>query len=211
MEMEGSSFEGIIVKLCASNNSRKRTAIFRAVGVHARKPAPREADCATNTPDISWWTFSQVFGGSPHTERPVCKRVPGYDTGHFLCANTCAQPFAPTGIGEPGVIFSSPDASLDDTLHVFVGPSKDRFRGSLKYCGIYTVAHAPREVQIDEWHMLPTQASTVPHPFPGTGVTPYFTVHYLDVEDTSEVESERPPCTVYFTQAQKTNFRSAYC
>jgi len=153
-----SSSNGIIAKLCDSTSAHDRTAIFRAVGVHGRKPAPREAARARKTPDIPWLTFSKVFGGSPHNERPTGRVVSGYETGHFLCANTEAQPLAPICIGEPGVILSAPGARLHDTFHLFVDPSNGR-RTCLQYRGVYTGVRTPKKVPIDDWHMLPVKCT----------------------------------------------------
>jgi hypothetical protein len=160
-------FVGIIAKLCAEHDPRKRSAIFRAAGVGDRKLAVREAACARQTPDISWPTFTNIFGGTTYYERPVCAKIPGYNTaGCFLTASTMRQPFAPTGIGKPGLILSPPDAALFDTFHVFVDPSVDEEKTKLQYCGIYTMVHAPADVQIDEWHSLPKKVSNFPDPFP---------------------------------------------
>ena len=163
------AFVGIIAKLCARNGTNNRTAIFRAAGLRDRKLEREEAACARATPDISWMAFCKLFGGAPLSERPTGNRVPGYesDTAHFLCTNSVTQPFAPTCIGGPGVILSSPGATLLRRFHVFIDPSLDGRRTKLRYCGIYTTVHAPMEVQIDEWHALPTKVSTSPHPCPG--------------------------------------------
>jgi hypothetical protein len=160
-------FVGIIAKLCAEHDPRKRSAIFRAAGIGDRKLAVREAACARQTPDISWSTFTEIFGGTIYFERPVCAKIPGYNAaGFFLCTLSMRQPFAPTGIGKPGLILSFPGAALSDTFHVLIDPSVDEEKTKLQYCGIYTTVHAPANVQIDEWHSLPRRVSNFPHPCP---------------------------------------------
>ena len=163
---------GIIAKLSAENDPRKRSAIFRAAGVSDRKPSVREAACARQTPDISWSTFNKIFGGTTYFERPVCAKVPGYNTaGCFLCASAMRQPFAPTGIGKPGLVLSFPGAALINKFHVLVDPSVDGKKTKLQYCGIYTTVHTPADVQIDEWHSLPRRVSNFPYPCPSIWVT----------------------------------------
>lgn len=172
------AFVGIITRLCARNGTNNRTAIFRAAGLRDRKLGREEAACASATPEISWLEFCQLFGGVFFTERPMGNRVPGYgsDTAHFLCTNARTQPFAPTRIGGPGVILSSPDAPtlVFKQFHVFADPLLDGRRSKLKYCGMYTTVNAPMEVQVDEWHALPTKVSTSPRPRPGVSVTAIF-------------------------------------
>ena len=117
------AFVGIIAKLCARNRrGNNRTAIFRAAGLRDRKLEPEEAACASRTPDISWMDFCKLFGSVLNCERPTGNRVPGYesDTAHFLCTFSVTQPFAPTCIGGPGLILSSPGATLLNQFHVFI-------------------------------------------------------------------------------------------
>ena len=164
----GGGFVGIITALCADNSPRNRAAIFSAAGLGDHQLAPREADCARKTPDISWKAFTNLFGGKVHSEWPMGTRVTGY-TGNIICANKLTQPLAPTRIGEPGVILFLPDtASLDRAgkpFHVLVDSSV-RKKVKLRYCGIYTRVHT-MEVQIDEWHALPNKVSNPLHPYPG--------------------------------------------
>jgi hypothetical protein len=156
-------FVGIITKLSARNGAANRTAIFRAAGIRDRKLEPQQAACARRTPKISWMDFCKIFGTGLHCERTkVGSSTAGYDAGHLLCASVVAQPFAPTCVGGPGVILSSPGATLHDRFHVFIDPSPDG-RRTLQYCGIYTTVHDPMEVQVDEWHSLPTKVSTSPN------------------------------------------------
>ena len=158
----GAVFVGIIAKLCADNSLRNRTAIFSAAGLGDYKLAPQEAICAGQTPNIPWKTFTWVFGGCPYAERPSCKRVPEYE--NFICTSNLTQPFAPMRIGEPGVIFSSPDRALLDTFHVLVDLGKKKTE--LQYCGIYTKVHTTLQVRVDEWHAMPINVSEPPYPFP---------------------------------------------
>lgn len=158
----GGVFAGIITALCADNSPRNRAAIFGAAEIGNYQLAPREADCARQTPEIPWKTFTRVFGGWLYSERPMGRRLPGYDKGNFLCAGNVEQPFAPKHIGEPGVILFSPGKLLlEDTrerFHVLVDSSVGETKANLQYCGIYTKVRAPyMEVQIDEWYKLATQ------------------------------------------------------
>ena len=157
------AFAGIIARLCADNSAYNRTEIFRAAGVRNYKLTQREAACARKTPGIPWMTFTQVFGGSPYSERPVgsTKRSRGYDLRHFLCTHTPRQPFTPTRIGEPGVILSPPGTALHDTFHLLIDPSMNGRKTNLQYFGIYTTVNTPVDVLIDEWYGLPSQVSIV--------------------------------------------------
>ncbi|KAH9170578.1 hypothetical protein EDB89DRAFT_2071799 [Lactarius sanguifluus] len=162
----GGVFVGIITALCADNSPRNRAAIFSAAEIGDYQLAPQEADCARQTPEIPWKTFTRVFGGWLYSERPMGRRLPGYDRGNFLCAANVEQPFAPKHIGEPGVILFSPGkVLLEDTrerFHVLVDPSVGETKANLQYCGVYTKVRTPyMEVQIDEWYKLATQVSTI--------------------------------------------------
>lgn len=72
------------------------------------------------------------------------------------------QPFAPTRVGEPGLILFPPDVVLledtKDKFHVLVDSSV-RYMTELRYCGVYTKVqtHYIMEVQPDEWYALPEQ------------------------------------------------------
>ncbi|KAI9453553.1 hypothetical protein BJY52DRAFT_1288610 [Lactarius psammicola] len=153
-------FVGIIAALCADNSPHNRAAIFSAGGLGDYQMAPQEAACARNTPDIPWTAFTNIFGGNLHCERPKGTRVPGY-MGNILCANNLTQPFAPTCIGEPGVILSLPGSALvEDTgerFHVLVDWSVEGKKTKLRYYGIYTVYSPYVEIQIDDWYSLPKQ------------------------------------------------------
>ena len=158
----GDAFVGIIAQLCADNSTHNRREIFRAAGVRNHKLARREVACARKTPDIPWITFTRIFGGSPHSERPMGSRTfRRYDPGHFVCTNTSRQPFTPTRIGEPGVILSRPGESLHETFHLLVDLSTNGRRSKLRYCGVYITVNAPVDVQVDDWHALPPQVSIV--------------------------------------------------
>ncbi|KAH8992350.1 hypothetical protein EDB92DRAFT_1857377 [Lactarius akahatsu] len=162
----GGVFAGIITALCADNSPRNRAAIFSAAEIGDYQLASREADCARQTPEIPWKTFTRVFGGWLYSERPMGRRLPGYDKGNFLCAGNVEQPFAPKHIGEPGVILFSPGkVLLEDTrerFHVLVDSSVGETKANLQYCGVYTKVRTPyMEVQIDEWYKLATQVSKI--------------------------------------------------
>ncbi|KAH9058286.1 hypothetical protein EDB87DRAFT_1743166 [Lactarius vividus] len=162
----GGVFVGVITALCANNSPRNRAAIFSAAEIGDYQLAPQEADCARQTPEIPWKVFTRVFGGWLCSERPMGKRLPGYDEGNFLCASNAAQPFAPKHIGEPGVILFSPEKFLlEDTMerfHVLVESSVGETKARLQYCGVYTKVRTPyMEVQIDEWYKLPARRSKV--------------------------------------------------
>ncbi|KAH8981456.1 hypothetical protein EDB86DRAFT_432436 [Lactarius hatsudake] len=158
----GGVFVGVITALCADNSRRNRAAIFSAAEIGDYQLSPQEADCARQTPEIPWKTFTRVFGGWLYSERPMGRRLPGYDKGNFLCAGNAEQPFAPKHVGEPGVILFSPGkVLLEDTrerFHVLVDPSVGETKANLQYCGVYTKVRTPyMEVQIDEWYKLATQ------------------------------------------------------
>ncbi|KAI9444563.1 hypothetical protein H4582DRAFT_1909767 [Lactarius indigo] len=159
----GEAFDGIIAALCADNSARShdRAAIFGAAGLRDYRLAPREAVWARKTPRIAWRTFTNVFGGSLHAERPTGRRVLGY-VRNMICAGKLAQPFAPAHIGEPGVLFFLPNSDTTALLenrgfHVLVDLS-ERKESGLEYCGIYTRLRIPnQEVQVGEWHALPKE------------------------------------------------------
>ena len=159
----GAVFVGIVANLCADNSLRNRTAVFSAAGLGDYKLTPQEAACASQTPNIPWKTFTSVFGGLPYCERPMCKKVPEYENS--VCTSNLTQPFAPTRIGEPGVIFSFPGAALLDTFHVLVDLGKKKTE--LRYCGIYTKVQIPFQVKVYEWSAMPINVSDPSNPFPG--------------------------------------------
>jgi hypothetical protein len=154
---------GTIATLCADNGPHNRSAIFGAAGLRDHQLTPLETAWARRTPKIPWKFFTRVFGGAPYCERPSTRKVPGYERC-FICTVNVAQPFAPTRVGEPGVILLRPDAVLledtKDTFHVLVDPSAGK-RTELQYCGIYTKVRTRyiMEVQPDEWHALPRPVS----------------------------------------------------
>ncbi|KAH8981459.1 hypothetical protein EDB86DRAFT_2975762 [Lactarius hatsudake] len=131
------AFDGIVAALCADNSNR--AAIFSAAGLRNYRLAPREAALARRTPEMAWRAFTDVFGGSLHSERPMSTKVFGYK-GNMICASKVTQPFAPTHTGEPGVLLfhlsSSTSALLEtEAFHVLVDSSVRRKTG-LKYCGV---------------------------------------------------------------------------
>lgn len=156
----GEAFVGTVAALCADRHSRNRSEIFNTLGFCNHLLTLEEAAEAKKTPDIPWLTFTRVFGGNMFSERPMAQKVPAY-RGSFLCTNELTQPFAPTRVGEPGVIMFFPGTVLledtKETFHVLVDPSI-RARTKLQYCGIYTKVRTPymMEVQPDEWHALPS-------------------------------------------------------
>jgi len=165
---DGNVFAGTIASLCADRNTRNHTAVLNAVGLYDYRLAPPEVVCAGRTPKMTWKMFRQVFGGWMNAERPMGKRISDY-MGNTLCPHRATQPFAPTRIGNPGVIFfTRGKALLEDTLerfHVFVDNSMGRTKTKLQYCGVYTKVKTPSlEVQVDEWHGLPERVSKL---FPG--------------------------------------------
>ncbi|KAH9041390.1 hypothetical protein EDB85DRAFT_1922997 [Lactarius pseudohatsudake] len=157
----GEAFDGIVAALCADNSPRNCAAIFSAAGLRNYRLAPREAPWARKTPEIAWRAFTNLFGGSVHSERPMGIKTPGYGK-NMICASKVTQPFAPAHIGEPGVLLyplESDTSALLETgeFHVLVDSSV-RKKTNLKYCGIYTRVHTPNlEVQVDEWHALPRE------------------------------------------------------
>ena len=157
---------GTIATLCTDNSPHNRSTIFGAAGLFDHQLTPLEATWARKTPKMPWKTFTWVFGGIEYCERPLARKVSAYEES-FICTVNVTQPFAPTRVGEPGVILLRPDAVLledtKDTFHVFVDPSAGN-RTKLQYCGIYTKVQTPyiMEVQPDEWHALPRRVSNFP-------------------------------------------------
>ncbi|KAF8268675.1 hypothetical protein EI94DRAFT_1126106 [Lactarius quietus] len=158
----GDIYNGVFSALCNDNSPQSRTAIFSTSGLDDYQLAPQEAACARMTPNIPWLTFTRIFGGILFSERPICRKIRGYDTGNFICTDNITQPFAPKRIGEPGVILFAPGIKLledvMDTFHVLInspaGPKKTR----LRYCGKYTKVRAPcMEVSRTDWLSLSVQ------------------------------------------------------
>ena len=137
-------------------STRNRAAILSAAGLGDHQFTAQEATRIRSTPNIPWKTFTSLFGGIFHAERPVCRKVPGYE--RFLCTNDETQPLAPTRPGEPGVILSPPGAPSLDMFHVLVASRVRGKKTALQYCGIYRTVQS-MEVQVDEWHALPKMVS----------------------------------------------------
>ena len=111
------------------------------------------------TPRISRSTLSNIFFGG--SARPTewlesrCDLRPDYK--YFFCADASAQPFAPTCIGDRGLVVFDPawtDAPQDDEegriFHTFVSAPKGAL---LNYVGDYTkVPHLQQHI---EWSLLP--------------------------------------------------------
>ncbi|KAI9453547.1 hypothetical protein BJY52DRAFT_1288567 [Lactarius psammicola] len=116
-----------------------------------------ENERADMTPGISRTTFSKIFGGFARSEWLECDSRPHYQ--HFLCADLIAQPFAPTHVGNRGLIIFFPawaDAPQDDDeegriFHAFV--SARPMSALMKYVGDYT--KVPLLQNNIQWSLLP--------------------------------------------------------
>ncbi len=109
------------------------------------------------TPRIQRSTLSKIFGRFARLEWPECDLRPNYR--HFFCAEVVAQPFAPTCIGDPGLVVFGPtwtasDAPQDDeenrVFHAFVSAPNGAL---LNYVGDYT--KVPILQTHIEWSLLP--------------------------------------------------------
>lgn len=90
------------------------------------------------------------------TEWPQCDQDADYK--FFFCAGTSAQPFAPTSVGDRGLVLFGPTWADDDEgrrFHAFVSTPKGH--ALLKYVGDYTKVTLPRENI--EWSLLPKTVS----------------------------------------------------
>ena len=133
--------------------------ILRRANLTLFKLTSAETDCASETPDILWATFTKLFGGCMKAEWQDCRKIPNYR--NFLCATRAAQPFVPTSPGQPGLVLrvpsivSTPPDDGSGTLRVI----SCSLRGTrLKYIGDYTRRPLPN-VHI-QWNDLSIGVST---------------------------------------------------
>jgi hypothetical protein len=119
-----------------------------------------ETDCAKETPDMCWSTFTKLFGGRARGEWQTCDRFPNYR--YFLCATKLAQPYAPTFPGQPGLVLRIPTLVFTHsdgyrgTVRV-ISSAVDGTRTQLKYLGEYTKRPLPN-LHI-KWSDLPPDVS----------------------------------------------------
>ncbi|KAI9455245.1 hypothetical protein BJY52DRAFT_1280855 [Lactarius psammicola] len=106
------------------------------------------------TPRIPRATLFKIFGGYSKAEWFECDLRPSYR--HFFCADFIAQPFAPTHVGNRGLVLLSPestDASSQDEegriFHAFM--SARAHSAPLHYLGDYTKI-PPQDIA---WSLLP--------------------------------------------------------
>ncbi|KAH9070759.1 hypothetical protein EDB83DRAFT_362284 [Lactarius deliciosus] len=117
-----------------------------------------ESERANMTPSIRRATISKAFGGDARREWFKGTLRPNYK--YFFCADTRAQPFAPTHIGDRGLMLFNPalvDTASDEEDHIFHafvptshGAQKDT---KMKYVGDYTKVPLPQTNM--EWSLLP--------------------------------------------------------
>ncbi|KAH9021615.1 hypothetical protein EDB85DRAFT_413009 [Lactarius pseudohatsudake] len=110
------------------------------------------------TPSIRRSTITRAFGGDARREWFECNQRPNYK--HFFCASARAQPFAPTRVGDRGLILFSPawiDAASDEEgriFHAFVSTNHSAQRDTeMNYIGDYT--KVPLLQTQMEWSLLP--------------------------------------------------------
>jgi hypothetical protein len=136
-------------------------AILRGAGLTLFELTKAEADCASETPDITWGAFARLFGGRTRTERPDCHKIPEYK--NFLCTTIVAQPYTPTLPGQPGLVLripttvSTPPDDYSNPLYVLSCPV---IGSRLQYLGEYTRRPLP-DVQI-RWCDLSHDVRTFP-------------------------------------------------
>lgn len=110
---------------------------------------------AQMTQGVSRTTLSEIFGVPMKPEWADCGLIPDYR--YFFCANTLAQPFAPTSAGDPGLALLGPAWAGDEDIrvfHAFVFTG----RAPLKYIGEYAKVTLPQKDV--EWGLLPKPVST---------------------------------------------------
>ncbi|KAH9041387.1 hypothetical protein EDB85DRAFT_1476668 [Lactarius pseudohatsudake] len=95
-----------------------------------------ESERASMTPSIRRSTITKAFGGDARREWFECNQRPNYK--HFFCASARAQPFAPTRVGDRGLMLFSPAAQRDTEMN---------------YIGDYT--KVPLLQTQMEWSLLP--------------------------------------------------------
>ncbi|KAH9024422.1 hypothetical protein EDB84DRAFT_1440683 [Lactarius hengduanensis] len=116
-----------------------------------------ESERANMTPSIRRSTITRAFGGDARREWFECNRRPNYK--HFFCADARAQPFAPTRVGDRGLMLFSPawiDAASDEEgqiFHGFVSTSHGERDTKVNYIGDYT--KVPLLQTHVEWSLLP--------------------------------------------------------
>ncbi|KAH9960335.1 hypothetical protein BGW80DRAFT_933341 [Lactifluus volemus] len=127
--------------------------ILRDAGLTLFELTRAEADCASETPNIGWSAFTNLFGGRARTEWMDCGKIPEYN--NFFCATMRAQPFAPTFRGQPGLLLclpttlSTPPGNNSSTISML---SCSLGGGYLKYLGEYARRPLP-EVHV-KWNDL---------------------------------------------------------
>ncbi|KAH8981464.1 hypothetical protein EDB86DRAFT_2975785 [Lactarius hatsudake] len=136
--------------------------ILNSAGLMSYTLSWGEIERANMTPSIRRSTISKAFGGDARREWYECNLRPNYK--HFFCADTRAQPFAPTHVGDRGLMLFSPawiDAASDEEgriFHAFVstshGAQRDRDT-KMNYIGDYT--KVPLLQTHVEWSLLPSK------------------------------------------------------
>jgi hypothetical protein len=123
------------------------------------KLTPAEVIRSEETPGLTWGDACGLFGGCRRAEWTECQKIPGYRDKTFLCADHRAQPFLPTGIGEPGLILCPPTGSYtpEDDNVAFQVLSCSPQDNLLYYQGEYTKVPL-RQIQVS-FCDLPTTVS----------------------------------------------------
>lgn len=124
---------------------------FALLGLIPFELTRAEATRAKETPGISPVVFYRKFGGCRTMDWPRCHKIPGY--ADFLCADPfSSQPYVPTDVGKPGLVFYPPATPRRErlTFHVISCSPHDKL---LHYQGEYTTIPLP-DIQIT-WSNIP--------------------------------------------------------
>ncbi|KAH9057665.1 hypothetical protein EDB87DRAFT_1629782 [Lactarius vividus] len=115
-----------------------------------------ESERANMTPSVRRIVISKTFGGNARQEWFECNLRPNYK--YFFRADASAQPFAPTHVGDRGLVLFGPDwndAAQDEEgriFHVFVSAGTPKCP-TMNYVGDYTKVPLLRTNM--EWSLLP--------------------------------------------------------
>ncbi|KAH9170587.1 hypothetical protein EDB89DRAFT_1977447 [Lactarius sanguifluus] len=119
-----------------------------------------ESERANMTPSIRRSGISKAFGGDARREWFECNLRPDYKL--FFCADARAQPFAPTHVGDRGLMLFGPawiDATSDEEgriFHAFMSTSHGAQRDAkMNYIGDFT--KVPLLQTHMEWSLLPSK------------------------------------------------------
>ena len=110
--------------------------IFTRAGLTPLPLTRAEVIRSEETPGRTWRDVCGVLGGNWRAEWVECQKIPGYKK--FLCADHRAQPYLPTGTGQPGLIFCPPTITPENDNVAFQVLSYSPQDNLLYYQGEYT-------------------------------------------------------------------------